>query len=174
MAHSFNVQEAREELQKLDSGISGEKYSPVPRGIYKVIIKSSEIKENKKGTGKHLSISFEIISNQYAISPKYTGRLLWTTFNILHNDEKVRNIAKSELIMLCEAIGIEKYNHEGELVNRMLMVETIVERYEDPITHADREKNVIKKYKNINDYNTKKEEDGLKEDNSFKDDDLPF
>jgi len=71
----------------------------LPKGWYRALITSSEGKDTQAGTGRYLSLCFDIIAGEYK------GRKVWNIFNIKNPNEMAVKIGLSDLKTLAEALG---------------------------------------------------------------------
>lgn len=94
-----------------------EKQAPLealPDGWYRAMISETVEKENSKGTGAYLGLTWKVTRPE-----AHAGRKVWQTINLRHQNAKVVEIAQSELATVCDAIGITgPLQSAAELRNR--------------------------------------------------------
>lgn len=73
-------------------------FEPLPKGLYKVEITESEVKETSKG-GLMLKVEFTVIDGVFK------SRKVWTNFNIVNANEKAQIIGRGQLSALAQACG---------------------------------------------------------------------
>ena len=93
-----------------------EDFSPLPKGYYKAVIVSSEIKTAQSGKGQYLSLEFEIIEG------KYSNRKIFSNLNIRHTNEVAQQIGQRELATICRAVGKNTIQDSSELHMKPMMV----------------------------------------------------
>ena len=87
------------------SGFNAESIEPtqdftlLPAGDYKVIVKSTERKETKAGTGAYLKLEIEVIEGPNK------GGLIFENLNLWNPNETAVKIAQQSLSSLCRAAG---------------------------------------------------------------------
>lgn len=84
-------------------------FEPVPAGNYQAQIVASDLKVTSTGTGEYISLTFEILDDEYA------GRKIFCNLNIVNPNEQAVKIAKSQLKQICKAAGIEELEDTQEL-----------------------------------------------------------
>lgn len=84
-------------------------FEPVPAGNYQAQIVASDLKVTSTGTGEYISLTFEILDDEYA------GRKIFCNLNIVNPNEQAVKIAKSQLKQICKATGIEELEDTQEL-----------------------------------------------------------
>lgn len=72
----------------------------VEPGEYPAKISSSEVKDNKKGTGQVLGLHIVILSGKYA------GQKVYDYLNIHHQNKVAENISRKKLKRLCQVVGV--------------------------------------------------------------------
>jgi|TARA_R110000823_G_scaffold86540_1_gene193514 hypothetical protein len=91
-------------------------FSPVPDGWYDAKISDADVKNTKAGTGKYISLRFDIIG------PSYQGRVVWTNLNTINPNPKAEEIARSHLGDIMRATGLAKVVNTDELVGLVLSI----------------------------------------------------
>lgn len=115
----------------------------LPAGKYAAQIVESDVKENSKGTGQVLALTFEITEGPHA------RRKLWTNLNIIHENATAQEIAQRDLSAICKAIGVRNVQDTEVLHWKPLLVTVIVKLK----GHKERNGYVLDKDKNeVNGY----------------------
>jgi len=83
--------------------------TPLPAGKYTCVITDSAMKDNKSGSGQHLSLTMQVIDGEY------TNRLIWANLNIVNQNAEAERIGRSELKALCSAVGVLKPKDSTDL-----------------------------------------------------------
>jgi hypothetical protein len=110
----------------------GGSYEALPPGEYIASIVESMVKDNKKGTGKFLQVTWEILSAQGK------GRRVWQYINFLNASAKAQQIGQAELSAICRAAGKPNISDSSQLHNIPMTVKLGVDEYNGE------KKNVIK------------------------------
>jgi hypothetical protein len=100
-------------------------YNVIPAGKYLATIIDSEMMANKAGTGRYLKLTFRLAEGQHR------GRLLWTRLNLDHPNPTVVSIARTELALLCKAVGVSAPNDSSELHGRPLVIQVKCRKRQD-------------------------------------------
>lgn len=95
---------------------SSNSFEDVPAGDYKVALLKSELKENKSGSGSHISLQFAILDG------KYKNRRLFDRLNVIHSNPTVVQLAHDRLYSLCVAAGMREIERTEQLHNIPLML----------------------------------------------------
>jgi len=102
-------------------------FKPLPVGEYTLIIEKADLGPNKRGK-EMLTLVFKVEVGEYE------GRTIFHNFNLEHDNEKVVNIAKSQLHALLIMTGLRSITHPDELVGHSFRAKVIVKDYIDPGT----------------------------------------
>ena len=86
-------------------------FEPLPSGDYPVIIKDSEMKPNKAGTGEYLQLTLEVIDGPSK------GRLVWDRLNLKNQNQMAEEIAQKQLSAICHATGVLNVGDSAQLHN---------------------------------------------------------
>lgn len=100
-------------------------YVPLPEGWYKSIIRESNLRDNKNGSGKHLELVFELIEGEFA------GRMLWKRLNIQHHNQTAVQIALHELSAICYAVNVLKPSDSNQLHNIPMLIRVVLRKRDD-------------------------------------------
>jgi len=93
---------------------------PVPEGTYVVRIIDSEHKDNSKGTGSYLKLTFAIAEGEYE------GRRIWENLNLVNPNEKAVEIAFRTLKSIADACGISGELEDSEDLHGIDLVAEVV------------------------------------------------
>lgn len=77
-------------------------FGPVPAGTYVAVIKDSEMRTTKDGSGQYLKLTWEIMEGPQS------RRLVWENLNLVNRNPKAVEIAQKTLAKVCKACGINK------------------------------------------------------------------
>lgn len=99
--------------------------SPVPPGDYLAVIVATEEKENSKGTGSYLNITFEIVEGECQ------GRKVYTLLNLNNTSKVAVEIAQKELSAICHAVNVLRPRDSNELHNIPLVLSVILQDRND-------------------------------------------
>ncbi len=97
-------------------------------GSYKAFIPKSDVRENSKGTGEYLLLSFEIFDGPYK------GREIPVFLNLWNRSSESVRIAREELAEICRcchASGIQEERHPTELYERPIVIVVVVKTRKD-------------------------------------------
>jgi len=103
---------------------------PIPQGRYTAAIVAEEYKTTKKGDGKYLQLTLEILEG------KYKGRRLFDFLNLKNPNATAQEIAKRTLSKICKCVGILKPKDSSELLNKVLVVTVKVDRQNDELRNS--------------------------------------
>ena len=128
----------------VDANNAEEGFEVIPAGDYTVVIESSDYTSNKQGTGKVLSLTYQIIDG------RYKGSKLFNYLNLEHQKENVVAIARKTMNAIGVAVGIREVVRDSAMLHNIPMkVEVVVK--DDP---SYGKKNEIKKHSPLNDQET--------------------
>lgn len=101
-------------------------YPVLPDGEYTMFMSKSEKKENSKKTGSFLALEFIVVGGQYDNAKIFHNLNLWNPSDI------AVNIAKSEWLVLCQAIkGVPAVKDSGELHDKKFVGTLAIEERKD-------------------------------------------
>ena len=112
-------------------------FALIPAGDYQAVIARTEIKQTKKGDGRYISATIEIVDSVC------NGRLLWDNINFDNPNATAMKIAQQTLKAICTAVGVKTLRDTSELENKPLIVTIGVKRND----YRGEDENVIKAYK---------------------------
>lgn len=98
--------------------------TPVPAGFYTMIVRNSEVKDTKSGTGQYLELEMEIVDGEHS------GRRHWERLNISNPNAKAEQIAKQNLSRLCSALDIKHLTDSAQLHDRPFVAELQIDKKE--------------------------------------------
>jgi hypothetical protein len=90
-------------------------FEPLPAGEYPVIIKDSEMRFTKDGSGSYLQLTLEVIDGNFK------GRLVWDRLNLQNQNPVAQEIAQKQLSAICHAVNVLKPTDSAELHNIPLL-----------------------------------------------------
>lgn len=115
-------------------------FTVVPAGDYLALIKNSEKKPTKAGTGKLIALEFQILEGEHK------GAVVFSRLNLWNPNPKAVSFAKRELGDICRAVGVLQPRSTEELHNKPLVITVEVEERSDkPGSYS----NNIKGYKPV-------------------------
>ena len=100
-------------------------FEPLPEGKYLAVITDSEMTPTKRGNGRYLEFTFEVIDGPHR------GRRLWSRHNLDNPNPQAVQIAQGELSAVCRAVGVMRPKDSIELHNLPLLVSVIRKRRDD-------------------------------------------
>ena len=95
-------------------------FEPVPAGWYTVAIAGAELRDTKAGTGKYISVRFDITG------PEHQGRVVFTNLNTRNPNPKAEEIGRQQLGEIMRAIGVQKLEDTDELIGGNLSIKVTV------------------------------------------------
>ena len=111
--------------------------APLPAGDYPAIIVESEMKDTSAGTGRYLSLTFQVLDGQYK------NRKLFSNLNLENPSAEAVKIARSELSAICRAVNVLAPKDSVELHNLPLVLSLGLQKRKDTGDMTNR----IKAYK---------------------------
>jgi hypothetical protein len=107
----------------------GDGFKVVPPDIYNVVIVESDVRDNKKGTGKILTLKYQVTDGQQV------GNTLTDNLNIQNQSEVSQKIGLSHLKHICDAIGfVGVLKDSNQLHGKPFAVKVVVEQFESNTT----------------------------------------
>ena len=98
---------------------------PIEDGHYLAKIIKSELKQNKKSTGKYLELTFQILDG------RYKDKVLWARLNLHNPNDVAVKIAKQELSAICRAVNVMTPRDSIELHNLPLVIRVKCKKRQD-------------------------------------------
>lgn len=110
-------------------------FSPIPEGMYSVVIKDATVKPTKAAGGQYISLRLDITDGQYA------RRVLWSNINIKNASSEAERIGRAQLGDILRAIGVAQLSDTDQLIGGQMDVKVVIGSYNgEP-------KNEVKSYK---------------------------
>jgi hypothetical protein len=100
-------------------------FSPLPDGLYLVLVDRAEEKKTKNGNGLMIAVTFKVLDGDHE------GRLLWENYNIENPNDTAQKIGRANLGRLIKALGIENPQSVDDLVDRECVVKVSLDK-KDP------------------------------------------
>lgn len=113
---------------------------PLPAGWYNMVVDETSIEPTSKGDGAYIKAKLKVISGHYS------GRVVFTNFNIRNANPTAQEIAYKQLSALCHATGQLTFNDTSELHQKPLKVRVSVRAGDGTYEPS----NDVKAYRNIN------------------------
>jgi len=92
-----------------------ESYEPLPEGWYTAVIKSSELKHTKSGTGQYILVRW--VANHHGIAD---------ILNIRNDSAKAEEIGKAKLGELLRSVGVARINDSDQLIGLSAEIRLVV------------------------------------------------
>ena len=108
----------------------------IPPGEYVCHVTRSELKDNKKGTGKYLSFTIQVIEGEHK------GFTLFDIMNVVHENKRAEEIGNRNFKNLVEACGLTEIEDTTELHGIPFIAVVATE----PAQNGYPEKSKVKKY----------------------------
>ena len=170
----------------VDEAAGDDDFDLVPRGWYSAAVERAEINDTRGG--KAVNVAF-IISG-----PKYQGRWVWVSFNVVNKSAEAQAIAHQSFAKLCKALGLEGRPKIAQLMGQECDIRVVVEESTDPqyddknvaksfapfgikaksTDGSDERRSAVGKKKSKKDKKKNKHKKSKRFDQSFNDDDIPF
>jgi hypothetical protein len=112
------------------------KFTPIPTDDYLAIIVDSGMKDTKKGDGKYLLLTYEVVEGEYK------GRKIFETLNLINSNAQTVEIAQRALSAVCRATGVLHPKDSAELHGKPLVI-SVGNR---PGSNGFEDKNIIRGY----------------------------
>jgi hypothetical protein len=115
------------------------KFTPIPMDDYLAIITDSEMKDTKKGDGKYLLLTYEVIEGDFK------GRKIFETLNLVNSNQTAVEIAQRALSAVCRATGVLHPKDSSELHGKPLVISVGIRAG----SNGFEDKNVIRGYSRV-------------------------
>lgn len=122
-------------------------FSPLPAGEYLSVISDCELRETNDGTGKYLSLKWQVIQGDHE------GRIFFENINIQNKSEKATQIGLSMLGEISKCI-MKKINSTEDLVDGICSVSLGIQ----PASGQFESSNKVKKHSMYEGYKNEKEQ----------------
>lgn len=96
--------------------------TPIPEGVYRVMVKNAEEKPTKTPGGLGLNVMYAVLDGEYK------GRQIFHWLNLKNQNATSQEIGQRELSSLCHATGVMRPRSASEFVNRIITVRVAVEK----------------------------------------------
>lgn len=106
-----------EEINVNDLPESTKSYDPLPAGWYTVKITGAELKETKAGTGKYISVKYDVLG------PTHQGLIVFGNLNLQNPSQKAEEIGRRQLGELMRAIGLPAVRDTDQLIGGELLIQ---------------------------------------------------
>ena len=106
-------------------------FEPVPAGWYTATIANAELRDTKAGTGKYISVRFDITG------PEHQGRVVFTNLNTSNPNPKAEEIGRQQLGEVMRSVGLQKLEDTDQLLGGNLSIKVTVKN--DPTYGAGNE-----------------------------------
>lgn len=111
-----------------------EKVGIVPAGEYSVIVAESDYKENSKGSGMILKLTWEVIDGPFK------GRKIFENLSLEHSNPQAQIIAQKALNSICIALGMKGVEDSTQLHNKPMKIVVGVSPAKDGYDESNRVK----------------------------------
>lgn len=95
-------------------------FSPVPAGVYRVVIIESDTRPNKKGNGSYIMLNTEIVAGDFK------GRRVRDYLNVEHEQEVTQERAREKWMAVKAAVKVLTPEDTSEVHNIPLLVKVAV------------------------------------------------
>lgn len=109
-------------IENKDVAPRNSEFEPIPAGMYKAGVVSSEVKPTSRGDGLILRLVHCIME-----SGPYEGRELYTNLNVQNPNEKAQQIGRGMIASLARAVGLTGIPDDSDkLHNKMHVIKVVV------------------------------------------------
>jgi len=95
-------------------------FEPVPAGWYTASIANAELRDTKAGTGKYISVRFDITG------PEHQGRVVFTNLNMTNPSPKAEEFGRKQLGRIMLAVGLQQVSDTDQLVGANLSIKLTI------------------------------------------------
>ena len=99
---------------------AGGEFTPLPEGWYDVVVKTSDLKPTKDGSGQYISLRLTVEG------PTHAGRGIFTNLNITNSSPDAERIGRSQLRTILELSGIDEFSDTDQLIGVRLSVKVAI------------------------------------------------
>ena len=89
---------------------AGGEFTPLPEGWYDVVVKTSDLKPTKDGSGQYISLRLTVEG------PTHAGRGIFTNLNITNRSPDAERIGRAQLRTILELSGIDEFSDTDQLI----------------------------------------------------------
>ena len=107
-----------------DEANTGGDFTPIPEGIYNLVIEKSELRKSKAGN-EMLSLAFRVEDGEYE------KRKLFMNLNLDHPNQVTVEIAKKQLHALLILCSLKTLEHQDDLIGQALSAKVLVKKRAD-------------------------------------------
>lgn len=118
-------------------------FSPIPEGVYDLMITGCTVESTKNNTGKYLKFEFTVVNNA-----QFNNRKIWQNINFENVNKKAEDIGLQQLSRIMEAVGIQRTQNTDDFMGKALRGRVFIRKGEGQY----RDSNEIKKYEPIPSY----------------------
>lgn len=97
-------------------------FEPLPPGWYSATIVGAELKTTKSGTGKYISVRYDITG------PTHQGRVVFGNLNIRNESSKAESIGLQQFGQILAAIGLAIADDTDQLIGGSLQIKLDIEK----------------------------------------------
>jgi hypothetical protein len=95
-------------------------FEPIPAGWYTATVAGAELKDTKAGTGKYISVRFDVTG------PSHEGRVVFTNLNIQNPNPKAEDIGRQQLDQLMRATGLAMVQDTDQLIGGNCSIKVVI------------------------------------------------
>lgn len=99
-------------------------FAPIPEGVYRVLVASTEERPTKAAGGLGLNVQYEVVEG------KNKGRKLFHWINLRNNNKTAEEIGHKELARLCMATNVPQPRSPAEFCGKLISVKVKIEEYQ--------------------------------------------
>jgi Protein of unknown function (DUF669) len=99
--------------------------TPVPKGKYKVVLKTTDVKNTESNKGRFIACGATILDGPVA------GKMLFWNINVQHENPVATQIGQEQLSALCYAVGVLQITDTIQLHGRPFVVDVDIQKGDD-------------------------------------------
>jgi hypothetical protein len=112
LGETFDINDIPEEEKR--------EFEPVPAGWYTASITNANLRDTKAGTGKFISVRFDITG------PEHQGRVVFTNLNMTNPSPKAEEFGRKQLGRIMLAVGLQQVSDTDQLLGANLSIKLTV------------------------------------------------
>ena len=116
--------------------VAEDTYAPLAEGWYTAIISNVELKDTKAGTGKYLSVRYDITG------PTSQGRVVFANITVVNPSEKAEKIGREQIGKIMSILKLKEAGNSDVFVGHAIGIKLSIRRSEE---WGDR--NEVREYK---------------------------
>jgi len=116
--------------------VAEDTYAPLAEGWYTAIISNVELKDTKAGTGKYLSVRYDITG------PTSQGRVVFANITVVNPSEKAERIGREQIGKIMSILKLKEAGNSDVFVGHAIGIKLSIRRSEE---WGDR--NEVREYK---------------------------